>query len=158
MAPSAASNGSCPLRECWPKFVDKVAMPRTWREADPCGGRDRRNAHSADKTFSADGSRGQDEDQGDGQVCSRTPGCRVGSEDQGCISSRSRTKQRGTPSWRVDGQRAGWTRMGQGFAPSRSPSVGNSTGQSCCHPNPVLRSPTKGRYGPHCSGHGAAEP
>ena len=110
-----------------PNFVDKVAMPDTWREADPCGGRDTPNAHSADKTFSADGSRGQDEDQGDCQVCSRTPRRRVGSDDQGCISARSRTKQRGTPSWRVHGQRAGWTRMGQGFVCSRSPGVGNST-------------------------------
>ena len=107
--------------------------------SDPCGERDRRTALSSERTFSADGSRGQDEDQGagaDAQVCSLTPGRRVGSEDHGCTSTRSKSKQRGTPSRRVPEQRPGWTRMGQGFAPSRSPGFGNSTGQGYCHPKP----------------------
>ena len=146
----------CALCECCrPNFVDKVAMPGMWREAHsstagcsrvpqiPAGERDRRTALSSERTFSADGSRGQDEDQGagaDAQVSSLTPGRRVGSEDHGCTSTRSKSKQRSTPSWRVPGQRAGWTRMGQDFAPSRSPGDGNSTGQGCCHPNPAPRS------------------
>ena len=166
MAPSAASNGSCALRnagptsstrwQCWAcgakptaKQLDALVYLRSLRRA-----------RQTDCRFSRQ-DLGQDENQGAGadcQVCSRTPRHRVGSDDHGCISARSTTKQRGTPSCRVPGQRAGCTRMGQGFARSRSPGVGNSTGQGCCHPNPVPRSRTKGRDGPHCSGHGAAEP
>ena len=126
-APSAATNGSCALRECWPQLrrqggnaahVARSPQLNSWMlscTSDPCGGRDTRTAHSVDITFSA-------------RRWSRWSSLLANSRTQSwkrrprllCCALKDQTTRHAMDS-------AGWTRMGQGFAPSRSPSVGNST-------------------------------
>ena len=149
---------------CRPNFVDKVAMPGMWRDAHSstagCSRVPQIPAGSVTDGLHSppNGPSQQTAAEGKTRIKALKQMLKSAREpqDHGCTSTRSKSKQRGTPSWRVPGQRAGWTRMGQGFAPSRSPGDGNSTGQSCCHPNPAPRSRTED--GTHCSGHGAAEP
>ena len=115
MALSAATNGSLRFDCCRPNFVDKVAMPGMWRDAHSstagCSRVPKIPAGSVTDGLHSppNGTSQQTAAEGKTRIKALEQMLKSAREpqDHGCTSTRSKSKQRGTPSWRVPGQRAG---------------------------------------------------